>query len=1383
MAFVVGRLVTALGLDVTNFDAGLNAAKGRGERAARQIEREFGRIGNRFSSLGRDLTLVTAPLVIAGGLALKNAVTFEQAFARVRKTIGGTTEELAGLQRGIRDLAAGEGAIPIDVNQLARIAELGGQLGIERPNLQGFTKDIAELSIVAKDIPAEEAATGIAQLSNVMGTSQREVRRFASTIVGLGDSMITNERQILDFGIRLSSAGKIAGLTEANVLALAGSLASVGLEAESGGTAFSRVISKIDESVKTGNKNLAEFAKVAGVSAAEFSQKWSTEPARALELFLHGMGRVQKQGGELFRVLEILKFENVRTADALKRSGLAAEKFSTAIGASSKFWEENIALTQKANVIYDTTASQLQVAKNRIVEVSIAIGEQLAPLAVKGANSVAALAEAFGKLPGPVKDTAFALVGALLVTNLLSLGFGRAFSVLKATIPGIAPAFRGFVAAFGELPAILRTNTTALGGFLKYLGPGAAGLTFALGLAAAAAGALIGTGLNTWMHSLGEETLGALGPLGKLIKKLQDITLAGPQRDEIAKGIMEAQRGFERGFPTKEEFDEGKGLDPKHANDPGPFLRQANAVRRLEEQLGILASKSQVAREATIQSAEANVGLEMTYTLLLREQRQAIAGNEDLRKSFQKMVPDELDARIQSAQQHLDKLNGVIRGAALLNKGEIGIKGRNETFQVEPLDLKTEDARQQLEDLTAAIGLTGVEWEVFRQGSGATNEKIEAQAAKLKTLAASYLGVMHSVQAVSAAQKAAGGPVTPQPTEEQQKAIDTLIKKLKEHKLAADTTRKALSDLEQQDAAAAAQAGTSAPAYAEEARALERQQVAVEDLQRAQKERLDGVKELADEALTRQELAENRATKATQDQAIAQQQATKASEHQSEAIQARIEHENALKVSIQSIELQRQAVEAALAADAQEKAAHSSEAATDPQRALARATREVADAWVLAGLAASGADKAALEKASGFQDETEASRRAVEASEALTRAKESARTSDQQLAIEAGKLKAQFESGGLSVDEYRQALVNLFGVQDLIRTADQQQAIGLDHLRDLYEQGAISLEQYRTGILAVTGLTEAVKTEHEKSAEALARLNQQYADGVISIDQWVIAARQIETTASRVADAAQQAFADFLFAPFEDGLKGMVVQFGNAMRRMLADQAAQQLTNLLFGVIAGAVGGSFAGLGGGATRGVSPPVQVATGGLVSEQRPGAPPIGSFAGRQPQLLKVKEQSFILKAAAVQKYGIRGRGLIKGPGTGTSDSVQAITDRGRPLRLSAGEYEFGPEDVQRIGLGRLHAMNRLEFPALERHDAERMASGGLVGSSGSSSIDNSTSGMTFSPTYNVDARGAAPGEADRIRVVLAQEREAFMREAEVRVANRVMRGGRYSTPFRR
>lgn len=95
--------------------------------------------------------------------------------------------------------------------------------------------------------------------------------------------------------------------------------------------------------------------------------------------------------------------------------------------------------------------------------------------------------------------------------------------------------------------------------------------------------------------------------------------------------------------------------------------------------------------------------------------------------------------------------------------------------------------------------------------------------------------------------------------------------------------------------------------------------------------------------------------------------------------------------------------------------------------------------------------------------------------------------------------------------------------------------------------------------------------------------------------------------AQEAAKSMQTAFADFLFDPFENGLKGMLGGFLNVIRRMLSELLAQQLLTAFFGAFAGGSGivGQFASaaLAGLQPRAKGGPVTGSSPYLVGERGP------------------------------------------------------------------------------------------------------------------------------------------------------------------------------------
>lgn len=94
----------------------------------------------------------------------------------------------------------------------------------------------------------------------------------------------------------------------------------------------------------------------------------------------------------------------------------------------------------------------------------------------------------------------------------------------------------------------------------------------------------------------------------------------------------------------------------------------------------------------------------------------------------------------------------------------------------------------------------------------------------------------------------------------------------------------------------------------------------------------------------------------------------------------------------------------------------------------------------------------------------------------------------------------------------------------------------------------------------------------------------------------------ISTYADQAARNIESSFADFLFDPFKDGLKGMLKGFVDTIRRMVAEAAAAKL---LGGGLGGALSGflGWMGLGGLPGRAVGGPVSAQSSYMVGENGP------------------------------------------------------------------------------------------------------------------------------------------------------------------------------------
>ena len=374
---------------------------GKAEKALESYADKADKVGTATEKVGKTLTQsVTAPIAALGAYAIKAEIDFESAFTGVRKTVDATEEEYAELERAIKDMSL---EIPSASEDLAGVMEIAGQLGILRENLVDYTKTVVNLDNTT-NLSTEEAATQIAQFANVTGMAQDKVSNLGSAMVYLGNNYATTEAAIMNMATRLGAAGAQVGLSQAQILGFAAALSSVGLEAEAGGTAFSKAMINMQVAVETGDKSLKDFADVAGMTVDAFVALWKSNPADAVESFIVGLSKMNEEGISSIVMLEEMGFSEVRLRDTLLRASNAADLFSKAQSDATKAWEANAALSAEAALRYGTVASQLQILKNKASLAAQSLGTELMPMFKQGVDGASRLIDKFMALDTRQKE-------------------------------------------------------------------------------------------------------------------------------------------------------------------------------------------------------------------------------------------------------------------------------------------------------------------------------------------------------------------------------------------------------------------------------------------------------------------------------------------------------------------------------------------------------------------------------------------------------------------------------------------------------------------------------------------------------------------------------------------------------------------------------------------------------------------------------------------------------------------------------------------------------------------------------------------------------------------------------------------------------------------
>ena len=388
--------------------------------------------GDNISNFGGKLTTgLTAPLVASVGLITKAAIDYESAFAGVKKTVDETaTVSYQKLSDGIRQMAK---ELPASAVEIANVAEVAGQLGIKTEDILSFSRTMIDMG-ESTNLSAEEAATAIAKIANIMGLTSDEYSRFGAAVVDLGNNFATTEKDIVEMTNRLAAGGKLAGLSTADILGLATAMSSVGIEAEAGGTAMTQTLTAIGNAVSLTGKGAADdlnlIAKTAGMTSEEFQQAWKEKPVVALQSFIKGLQEAQDKGVNMNAILMQLGMTGVRQSNMLKSLALASDKMGAAVQRSNQAWKENTALTNEANKRYETTESQLKMFKNQVTDLAIEFGGPLLKALREGLKAGKPWIEILAKMAKQFSSMSEEQQRNILKWGALAAGAGPALTIL-----------------------------------------------------------------------------------------------------------------------------------------------------------------------------------------------------------------------------------------------------------------------------------------------------------------------------------------------------------------------------------------------------------------------------------------------------------------------------------------------------------------------------------------------------------------------------------------------------------------------------------------------------------------------------------------------------------------------------------------------------------------------------------------------------------------------------------------------------------------------------------------------------------------------------------------------------------------------------------------
>jgi TP901 family phage tail tape measure protein len=264
-----------------------------GDHALKKLDKTVGdnfrNVGNYSSGLDK-LRSGLGALGIAFGIGTivrdvtKTLTSFDEESANISKTLGVTIEEARLLSEQLLKIDT-----RTSIEDLQKIAVIGGQLGIAKKEIVGFTESIDKLNVALGDEftgGAEEITSVVGGLRNIFSDVKsddvsKDLLHIGNALNVLGAEGAATAPIMADFAGRIGGIGIPLGLSTGQVLGLSSTLQELNVSAERGGTAVGAILKKMANDTEG-------FSKLAGMSTKDFANMVNTDLMGAFTKVIEG---------------------------------------------------------------------------------------------------------------------------------------------------------------------------------------------------------------------------------------------------------------------------------------------------------------------------------------------------------------------------------------------------------------------------------------------------------------------------------------------------------------------------------------------------------------------------------------------------------------------------------------------------------------------------------------------------------------------------------------------------------------------------------------------------------------------------------------------------------------------------------------------------------------------------------------------------------------------------------------------------------------------------------------------------------------------------------------------------------------------------------------
>lgn len=340
-----------------------------------KVKGEVGQVGRAFKTFGDELKTVALGVFVGNALQagvqaiqgyftgmIQGAAKLSDELSDIQKTTGLTNDEVKDLNSELSKIDTRTSR-----SDLRGIAAVGGQFNVAKNDLVEFTQAVDIANVALGDEfggGAENVASQLSKLRNIFtdiksGSIDEDLLHIGNALNALGNDGAATSDVVADFSNRIAGVGIPLGLTTDQVLGISATLQELGVNAERGGTAVSKILQKM-------TVNVEDFAKVAGVSTEDFTKLLNTDLYKAFTMVVEGSTKAGSSATAMAHLLKDAELSGAGAAEVFLKLSSNTQLMGDKVALAGDALKNTNSLMQEFDSKNNNAAASLEKINKRI---------------------------------------------------------------------------------------------------------------------------------------------------------------------------------------------------------------------------------------------------------------------------------------------------------------------------------------------------------------------------------------------------------------------------------------------------------------------------------------------------------------------------------------------------------------------------------------------------------------------------------------------------------------------------------------------------------------------------------------------------------------------------------------------------------------------------------------------------------------------------------------------------------------------------------------------------------------------------------------------------------------------------------------------------------